>query len=85
MNVQDLREDINKLLNEIENEVVLEAYLEILKNMQKVQQQQIMGYSVSGEAITNDSLGNKLKEAKDRMENGKYISNDDLKNEAENW
>jgi len=85
MNKKSLKSDINDILNRIEDEAILEAYLDILKNVLKVQQHQIIGYSASGETLSSKDLERKIDQAKEDIKAGKKTSHDDLKNEAKNW
>ena len=85
MSTSELKLSINQIIDQINDDIVLEAYYEILKKLVEVHQSQIVGYDSDGEQITREGLEKKVDEARKRIESGKSISNDDLKNEFKNW
>ena len=85
MSTSELKLSINQIIDQINDDIVLEAYYETLKKLVEVHQSQIIGYDSDGEQITREGLEKKVDEARKRIESGKSISNDDLKNEFKNW
>jgi len=85
MSSKELKLSISQIIEQINDTTVLEAYYEILKNLLKVQQSQVVGYDSDGEQITREGLENKVIDAKKRIESGQSISNQDLKNDFKNW
>jgi hypothetical protein len=44
-----------------------------------------VGFETSGVPITKKALQKRLKQAKDSIDSGNYITHEDLKKESENW
>ena len=85
MSNKELKISITQIIEQINDDIVLEAYYEILKNLLKVQKSQIVGYDSDGDPITREGLEAKVVKAKNRIESGQSISNDDLKDDFKNW
>ncbi len=85
MTARDIKFSINQILDNTKDHTVLEAYYEILKNLIKVQKNQVVGYDVEGEAITRKVLEKNVTGASMNIENGNFIRHEDLKKDIENW
>ncbi len=85
MKTQDIRLSINQIVENTKDENVLETYYEILKNLMKMQKNQIVGYDLDGVMITRAALENEVQQASEAVKNGKSISHNDLMKDSDNW
>ena len=75
-----IRSHLHKLIDSIQDENILQAVQTILSN-----QNNIIGYSVQGEPLTEEKLKAKVKAASQRVKNGKFTPHVDVKKQAEQW
>jgi len=59
--------------------------IEQIKQLLKKKNNPIVGYEIDGAPITRKQLIKKIDEAENRIDNGEYISQEDLEKESENW
>ncbi len=86
MNTEEKRKALAKWILETDehslNEV--EAVYNIHSKNQEISSD-IVAYTVSGEALTKEKYIQKVKEAEKRMEEGHFISSEDLKKKMISW
>jgi len=85
MTAQDLKLSIHQLLENIDDSTVLTAYHEILEQLIKVHQSQVVGYQTDGTPISRETLEKEVLSAKERVEDSQFVTHDDLKSQLENW
>jgi hypothetical protein len=59
--------------------------IEQIKQLLKQKNNPIVGYEINGEAITRKQLIKRIEEAETRIDNGEYVTQEDLEKESENW
>lgn len=45
----------------------------------------VVGYEITGAPITRKQLIKRIEEAEQRIDNGEYVTQEDLERESENW
>lgn len=85
MSTAELKTNIESLIHRINDKEVLQAYFTILKNMVKEDDGTPIGYSITGQAISKKNLVDKVLGASQRVKSGKFISQEDLDREVDNW
>ncbi len=83
MSSQELKLNITGLLKEVENTAILQQIRDILLKEKK--HKTVIGFTKNGEAMDKETYRQKVVEAIERIDSGKYISQEDLQNEAKNW
>lgn len=77
----ELRDTILEYINTAD-----ERLLKVVKAViESYQEEEIVAFSVDGEPVTKAMYKESLADAKLEIENGNYISQEDLEKEAENW
>ena len=79
MTVRDLKYAIHQMVEEINDHTVLKAYHEILQQSIKVHLSQ-----TDDAAIPRATLETEIRLAKERVDEGEFISHDNLKSQLEN-
>ncbi len=59
--------------------------IEQIKQLLKQKNNPIVGYEITGEPITRKQLIMLIEKAEKRIDNGEYITQEDLEKESENW
>jgi hypothetical protein len=59
--------------------------IEQIKQLLKQKNNPVVGFEINGEPITRKQLIVRIEEAEKRIDNGEYISQEDLEKESENW
>lgn len=59
--------------------------IEQIKELLKQKNNPVVGYEISGDPITRRQLVKRIEEAEKRIDNGEYITQEDLEKESENW
>jgi len=85
MSTNEIKISINNIIDNVNDKVVLEAYYEILQKLIKVHESKVVGYDSDGEEISREGLEKNIDLARNRIQSGNSISNEDLKNDFKNW
>ena len=83
MNIQVAKLELIKLLVETQDVLVIEKMIEILTPQKR--KNEIWGYDVSGNKITDDMMIKILQKADEARKKGQLINQKELETEAENW
>ncbi len=59
--------------------------IEQIKQLLKQKNNPVVGYEINGDPITRKQLVKRIEEAEKRMDNGEYVTQEDLEKESENW
>jgi hypothetical protein len=59
--------------------------IEQIKELLKQKNNPIVGFEIDGNPITRKQLIKRIEEAETRIDNGEYITQQDLEKESENW
>ncbi len=82
----DIQLEISRLkkeLDQIDDIDLINAIKNMLAFARK--QEKVIGYSLTGEALTQNKLVDKVMAASKRVKSGQYIDHDDLENEVKDW
>ena len=83
MNTIQKRDYIHSHLHQVDENVVNDMFEKVYAIIEN--NDPILGFETSGVPITKKVLQKRLKEAKDSIDSGNYITHEDLKKESENW
>jgi len=84
MGAEKIRHDLQALLEQIQDEHFLRAVYVMMKEYSTTDQE-IIGYTVSGEPLTKEAYNKRLEEAERQIEAGNYLTQEEVEKEAENW
>ncbi|HYF67528.1 MAG TPA: hypothetical protein VD884_05295 [Ohtaekwangia sp.] len=59
--------------------------IEQIKQLLKEKNNPVVGYEINGNPITRTQLIKRIEEAETRVDNGEYVTQQDLEKESENW
>ncbi|HNS30897.1 MAG: hypothetical protein UZ12_BCD005002471 [Bacteroidetes bacterium OLB12] len=59
--------------------------IEQIKGLLKQKSNPVVGYEITGAPITRTQLIKQIEEAERRIDNGEYVTQEDLEKESENW
>lgn len=59
--------------------------IEQIKQLLKQKNNPVVGYEINGDSITRKQLIKRIEEAEKRIDNGEYVTQEDLEKESENW
>lgn len=59
--------------------------IEQIKGLLKQKNNPVVGYEITGAPITRKQLIKRIEEAERRIDNGEYVTQEDLEKESENW
>ncbi len=59
--------------------------IEQIKQLLKQKNNPVVGYEINGDPITRKQLIKRIEEAEKRIDNGEYVTQEDLEKESENW
>lgn len=59
--------------------------IEQIKQLLKEKNNPVVGYEINGNSITRTQLIKRIEEAETRVDNGEYVTQQDLEKESENW
>jgi hypothetical protein len=59
--------------------------IEQIKQLLKQQNNPVVGYEINGDPITRKQLIKRIEESEKRIDNGEYVTQEDLEKESENW
>lgn len=89
MAAQPLKKSLHDLIDKINDEDLLKAYLCVIRSSVEDQVDQvnedIVGYTTKGEALTKQKLNEKVKAASKRVKGGDFISHRDVVKDAKSW
>ena len=83
MNKEAIKKELHSYIEKADNRFLKMMYA-LAKNYQD-EDTIIVGYEVDGTPITKETLINEVREASEQVKSGKYISQEDLDKEVENW
>lgn len=66
-----------------QDDSVIEKVFEVAKELDKNPTH--MGFSVDGQVVTTETILNRLNEAHQQLKEGKFLTQDELKAEVEEW
>ncbi len=79
MDIQATKLDILQSIINVNKESLL------LKIKTLIDDELIVGYSTSGEPLTKKEYNKQLEESEKQIENGEYLSHEELKQRIKNW
>ena len=86
MTTKEIRTSIHTMVDEVKDSRVLKAYRDILTNLREVSQRNAaIGYDASGHPISPQQLEKDVLAASKRVKAGRYVTQEELNNEVENW
>ena len=59
--------------------------IEQIKELLKQKNNPVVGYEITGAPITRKQLIKRIEEAEKRIDNGEYVTQDDIEKESGNW
>jgi hypothetical protein len=59
--------------------------IEQIKQLLKQKNNPVVGYEINGNPITRKQLIKRIEEAEKRIDNGEFVTQEDLEKESENW
>jgi hypothetical protein len=80
MDIQAEKLRLIEELARIQDIHIIEQIKQLLKR-----QNPVVGYGINGNAITRKQLIKRIEDAEQRIDNGEYITQEDLEKESENW
>ena len=81
MDIQLEKLQLIEKLTQIEDIDIIEQVRELLNQKGN----QVVGYGINGTPITRKQLIRRIEEAEERIDNGEYITQEDLEKESQNW
>ncbi len=79
MDIQTVKLNLLQKLMGVSNAALLEKIEKMLDK------EMIVGYTVDGKPLTKAVYDNRLKKAEDQIKAGRFITQEDLEKESENW
>ncbi|WP_109831151.1 hypothetical protein [Reichenbachiella versicolor] len=79
MSLQTAKWDLMQKIMNVTKESLIEKIDQILD------QEMIVGYTVSGKPLTKQMYNDRLEEAEKQLSSGSYTTQEDLERESENW
>jgi DNA-binding Lrp family transcriptional regulator len=79
MDIQTVKLNLLQKLMGVSNAALLEKIEKILDK------EMIVGYTVDGRPLTKAAYDNRLKKAEEQISAGRFITQEDLEKESENW
>ena len=80
----EIRDFIHRQIDGLKDERFLQAIYSLIHSYVK-DEDEVVGYEVSGKAITKKQLRDCVMEAEKRIDAGEYTTQEELKKESENW
>ena len=59
--------------------------IEQIKELLRKKNNPVVGYEITGAPITRKQLIKRIEEAEKRIDNGEYVTQEDMEKESENW
>ena len=86
MAAQALKKSLLQLIDKIDDEALLKAYLKVIRSSVEEQvNEDAVGYTTKGEALTKQTLKAKVKTASRRVKGGDFISHNDVVKDSKSW
>lgn len=79
MDIQTVKLNLLQKLMGVSNAALLEKIEKMLDK------EMIVGYTVDGRPLTKVAYDNRLKKAEEQIKAGRFITQEDLEKESENW
>lgn len=84
LNVMDIQAEKLQLIEELARLEDIHVIAQI-KQLLKQKNNPVVGHAINGDAITRNQLIKRIEEAETRVDNGEYVTQEDLEKESENW